>query len=268
MQLGISSYTLTWSIGVPGYDRTSMPLTAIGLLQQAHQSGIHLVQIADNIPLHLMNKEELYELKSTAELLGVTIEVGTRSTTPEHLLAYLEIARYLNSNLVRTLITTPDIEAAHMDILQVIPQFEAYGITLGIENHGLHTTKQLSSMFNMINHPLVGCCMDTVNSFSALDSPDQVIQNLVPYIVNLHIKDFDITRVDHQMGFVVLGTPAGYGKLSIESLLSTIRSHRKNPTCILELWTPYTNNIEETILLERLWYEQSLTYLQQLDFSH
>ena len=268
MQLGISSYTLTWSIGVPGYDRPSKPLSAIELLHQAKRSGIDLVQIADNIPLHRMDKAELNELKSTADQLGITIEVGTRGTAPAHILAYLEIARFLDSKLVRTLITIPGIKEAHKDILEVLPQFEAAGITLGIENHGLHTIKQLASMFKSINHPLVGCCMDTVNSFSALDSPDQVIQNLTPYIVNLHIKDFDITRVDHQMGFVVLGTPAGYGKLNIESLLSTIRTHQKNPTCILELWTPFTNSTEETIQLEQLWYEQSLEYLHKLDFAN
>ena len=69
--------------------------------------------------------------------------------------------------------------------------------------------------------------MDTVNSFSALDSPDRVAEDLVPYLSNLHIKDFDITRVDHQMGFIVLGKPAGYGKLNIPALLERIRGQNR-----------------------------------------
>src|SRR5690606_3569107 len=107
----------------------------------------------------------------------------------------------------------------------------------------------------------LGCCMDTVNSFSALDAPDRVISDLMPYLVNLHIKDFDITRIDHQMGFVVLGKPAGYGKLNIPQLFEAMRSNGRKANAILELWPPYQGSVEKTVALENEWLEQSLEYL-------
>ena len=267
MKLGISTYALTWSIGVPGYEAPRNPLTAIGLLHLAKEQGVHLVQFADNLPLHKMSDDELMELKSTALELGITLEVGTRGTDPDHLLRYLEICQFLGSRIFRTLITVPEIGQALEDLYKVLPQFAEAEVTIGVENHGLHTTTQLVEFFQSLNSPYVGSCLDTVNSFGALETPDQVIRELVPYIVNLHIKDFDMKRVDHQMGFVILGTPAGAGRLDIPRLISDIEKEGKNPTAVLELWTPFTNTVEETVRIENEWLRESVAYLKTLNFD-
>lgn len=265
INLGISTYSLTWSIGVPGYEPPAQPLTAFDLLKKANVQQIGIVQFADNLPLHHLRPGELAELKEAADRMNIRIEVGTRGTEPEHLLQYLDIAQVLDAVIVRTLITAHDLTEAKQQILKVLPKFEAAGVALAVENHGLHTTRQLAMLFDEISHPLVGCCLDTVNSFSALDSPETVIRDLTPYILNLHVKDFDIKRIDHQMGFVILGTAAGYGKLNIQELIETLKRHNKSPNAILELWTPYMGNIEETIRLENEWFEQSISYLKGLN---
>lgn len=263
MLLGLSSYTLTWSVGVPGYDRPVRPIDAVDLVHLAYELQLQLLQIADNIPLHKLSYREIERIKEASITLGVQLEIGTRGTEPSLLLQYLKIAKHLNAKLFRTLITEPNLKLPLEQLRQVLPHFQEAGITIGIENHGLHTTKQLADLFDTIDSPFVGCCLDTVNSFSALDSPETVIGDLTPYIVNLHIKDFDITRVDHQMGFMVLGKPAGYGRLDIPKLISNIASNCE-ATAILELWTPFTNTVEETIRLEREWMELSLAYLKAL----
>ncbi|GLX70956.1 sugar phosphate isomerase/epimerase family protein [Paenibacillus glycanilyticus] len=267
MKLGISSYSLTWSIGVPGYPAPRKPIGAIDLLEIAHSNGIKLVQIADNLPLHLMSDAALLRLKAHAETLGIEIEVGTRGTEPQHLLQYLRIASLLGSTLCRTLIVEKSLTVPLQHLREVLPLFEQSGVRLAVENHGLHTTKELASLFEACNHPFLGCCLDTVNSFSALDSPDTVIQDLSPYVINLHLKDFDITRVDHQMGFMVLGRPAGYGKLDIDGLMQTIRHNQSDSNVILELWTPFTESVDRTVELEHQWFEQSLQYLHTNHFS-
>jgi len=264
MQLGLSTYTLTWSIGVPGYPSHADPVDAIELVRITRQAGLGLLQIADNLPLHAFSDQELAHLRDAARENDVQIEVGTRGTDPAHLLDYLRIARRLGAKLCRTLITQPGIHTAREHLQAVLPSFQEAGVVIGIENHGLHTTRQLVDLFTELDNPYVGCCMDTVNSFSALNSPDEVIRDLTPYLVNLHIKDFEITRVDHQMGFVVLGQPAGYGKLNIPELVARIERLQRNPTAILELWTPYTRTIEETVRLEREWLEKSLAYLKSI----
>lgn len=240
-------------------------MTPQSLLHEAYRHDIRLVQIADNMPLHLLSEDELRGLKLTARALGVELEIGTRGTEPAHLLRYLRIAQLLDVGLLRTLITVPDLSEAVRQIRQVLPSFAEAGVAIAIENHGLHTTKQLAWLFEEISDPLVGCCLDTVNSFSALDSPREVIGDLMPYLLNLHLKDFDIMRVDHQMGFVVLGTSAGTGRLNIPELLDEVRRLGKDKAnAILELWTPYQGTVEKTVRLEQEWMERSLGYLQPM----
>ncbi len=264
MKLGIGSYTFAWSIGVPAYGAPASPLTAFDLVRIAAENGLSLVQLADNVPLHRWPTAELGRLKREAAAAGVSLEVGTRGTEPALLRDYLAIARELGSPFVRTLATTPDLDLARAQLSEALPEYEAAGIAIALENHGLHTTKQLTRLFDDVASPMLGCCLDTVNSFSALDAPAQVIADLTPYLVNLHIKDFDITRVDHQMGFVVLGTPAGSGKLDIPALLETVRASGRRPNAILELWPPYRGTVEETVALEREWFRVSMDYLKGL----
>jgi len=264
MKLGIGSYTFAWSIGVPGYAPPSAPLTAFDLLRLASERGVRLVQLADNVPLHRWPADELRRLKREADALGVELEVGTRGTDPAFLREYLAIARAVGSPFVRTLAMTADLGLVRAQLLQALPDYEAAGVAIALENHGMHTTKQLTRLFDDVRSPLLGCCLDTVNSFSALDAPDRVIADLAPYIINLHIKDFDITRIDHQMGFVVLGTPAGYGKLDIVRLLDAVRASGRRPNAILELWPPFRGTVDETVALEREWFRQSLDYLLAL----
>ena len=264
MKLGISSYALTWAIGVKGYEPPLKPLTAVGLVKLAHELGLHLVQIACNVPLHEFTNGQLHELKQAADELEVTLEIGARGTNPARMLQYLELANFLGSNIVRTLITDPDISRGETDIRRILPFYEANNIMIGIENHGLHTTTQLADLFKRINNPLVGCCLDTVNSFGALEGPDLVIERLAPYLVNLHIKDFTIDRLDHQMGFVITGAPAGQGRLDINKLVEVMKFYNKRPSVILELWPPYKNSVEETVALEREWLLQSLDFLKHV----
>lgn len=266
MKWGIGSYALAWSIGVPGYPPPSEPLTAFGMLDLAAQHDVRLVQIADNIPLHTLSHSDIRKLAEQAADLGISLEIGTRGTQPEHLLRYLDIAQQVGAPLVRTLISEPSLQQATRDIAAVLPHYEQAEIMLAIENHGLHTTTQLSELFDTFSSPFLGCCLDTVNSFSALEAPDTVINALAPYTVNLHFKDFDIKRVDHQMGFTVLGTPAGQGRLNIDTLMAALRQAGKTYTIVLELWPPFTESVERTVQLERQWLAASIDYFSSIDF--
>ena len=44
---------------------------------------------------------------------------------------------------------------------------------------------------------------------------ETVSEILLPYTINLHLKDFTIRRVSHKMGMIIEGTPAGKGMLNI-----------------------------------------------------
>jgi len=266
MKLGISTYTFTWAIGVPGYPNPDNPMDAISLLKQANEYGVKVVQICDNLPLHTLSYEELKEIRDLSAQLGLQLEIGTRGVEPEHLLKYLEICTFLGSDFLRTIVQKNNayvsIGEATQLLREVIPEFEKARVQLAVENHERHKVAELISLVKDINSPWLGICMDTVNSFGALEGLDYVITELAPYTVNLHMKDFKIQRLNHMMGFEILGTPAGKGQMDLNYTLSKIRQHGKDPNVILELWTPYAGDINSTVQKEKYWADQSIEYLK------
>lgn len=208
MKFGISSYALTWSIGVPGYTPPINPLSLTDLLDLARENNMPLVQIADNIPLEKLSQVELKAIQRYADSLNIRLEIGTRGTDPELLLRYLHIAKMMGSNIVRTLITEADIGLAVDDIKSLLPEYAKSDVILAIENHGLHTTKQLANLFDELHHPNVGCCLDTVNSFGALESPEQVIHTLAPYTVKSPFEGFRYSACGSSDGVSSIGNPS------------------------------------------------------------
>jgi 3-oxoisoapionate decarboxylase len=251
MKLGIGSYAYAWSIGVPGYPAPSQPMDAIGLVQRAAAYGVHLVQIADNLPLDALSEPALEALIAEAARLGVRIEVGTRGIQTDHLLRVVVDSRDHHPE------PTEVVKRLH----RLLPAFESAGVKLAIENHDRFKVRQLVEILYALDSTAVGICLDTVNSFGALEDPARVIAELGPHVVNLHIKDFRVRRIDHNMGFLVEGTPAGQGMLDVPALLERLRGRSFN--AILELWPAPDANADATAAKEDAWVRESIPYLRQ-----
>lgn len=266
MKLGISTYTYAWSIGVPGHT-PEQPLTARALLEQAAQLQVDVLQMADNLPLSALSPEAFDAFADRAAQLAIAIEVGTRGIAPEHVRAYLALAQRLHSPILRLVVDTPNHHPAPRDVVEVLgvlrPAFEAAGVTLAIENHDRFTSATLAGIVEKLGRDWVGVCLDTVNSFGALEGPQAVVETLGPLTVNLHVKDFTIFRASHAMGFTIEGRPAGQGSLDLPWLLGRLRAFGRDPNAILELWTPPEATLPETIAKEQKWAELSIAYLQE-----
>src|SRR3712207_8916183 len=92
MQLGISTYTYGWAVGVPG-KMPDQPLTELDLLRKAQAFGLRLVQFGDNLPLHLLSADRLQNLDQTAKATNIALEVGARGLTPAHLQEYILLSK-------------------------------------------------------------------------------------------------------------------------------------------------------------------------------
>jgi len=267
VRLGLGSYGVAWAIGVPGFP-VQTPLDAFGLLARAVEWGLDLVQIADNLPLDQMTSGELASLGARADHDRVSLEVGMRGLREETVVRYLEIARRLGSPIVRAVIDAPGFEPEPEEIVSIlrrlVPALERAGVTLAIENHDRFPSAMLSEMVRAAGSSRVGVCLDTVNSFGALEGPAAVVETLGPLTVNLHLKDFTIRRAGHRMGFAVEGMPAGRGRLDVPWLLKRLREMGRDPNAILELWVPPEEDVVRTVAKEREWAEQSLAYLRPL----
>jgi sugar phosphate isomerase/epimerase len=267
MKLGISSYTYTWAVGVPGYP-VADPLNVSGLFDKAATLGVSVVQIADNLPLDALDERELNVLVESARVQGLQIEVGTRGIRPAHLETYLKLAQRLDSPIVRVVIDTADHHPNRSDVIALLreslPAFALAGIRLAIENHERFTVRDFIHILENINSPYLGICLDTVNSFGALEGPQVVLEALGAWTINLHIKDFTIRRADHMMGFTIEGTPAGQGQLDIRWLLEMLAPYGLGYNAILELWTPPADSISATVNKEDHWAKASVEYLRSL----
>ncbi len=242
-------------------------MDAFNFVQQCADLGVKLVQIADNIPLHEMSPIIVDELYTKTTELGIAVEVGTRGIAHEHLRKYLDIARQFDSPILRVVVDTSDHHPNPSEIIQTLrdmmPEFEQSGIILAIENHDRFQAQTLVHMIDQIGSDYVGICLDTVNSFGALEGPEIVIETLGPYVVNLHVKDFFIKRFDHNMGFTLYGTPAGKGMLNLPWLISRLKDFGRNYNAILELWPAPEANMHATVEKELAWAQESVGYLRR-----
>jgi sugar phosphate isomerase/epimerase len=267
MKLGISSYTYTWAIGFPG----SLPekqLSAFDLVDKAFLSGLNLVQIADNLPLEIWSAEHLFDLYSYAEKKKISIEMGGRGLTPEHTIQSLKTAIALHSPILRMVIDgasfEPDLKSVISIIKELQPEFESYKIRLAIENHDRFKARDFEMIVQSVGSEWVGICLDSVNSMGAGEGFEEVSRILLPYTINLHIKDFTIRRVPHKMGIIIEGSPAGKGMLNIKDTVESLNKYKICLSAILELWTPPESNIEDTVIKENKWASESITFLKTI----
>lgn len=265
MRLGLSSYSFTWAVGVPG-QMPEKPMSAFALVEEAARFGLPCIQIADNLPLHLQKTTSLDSLYKYSKEKNIEIEVGTRGLTPNNLNQYIEIASKFKSPLLRVVIDGPGFEPNLEDVIGIvkvfIPKLKKENIKLAIENHDRFTTSEFVEMILKTDPEMVGICLDSVNSMGAGEGLREVVNALAPYTINLHLKDFSIHRVWHKMGFVIEGVPAGQGMLNIDWLIEEVENKGNCKSAILELWTPPEQLLVNTVEKEKIWVEESLHFLK------
>ncbi len=266
LQLGAGSWTFPWAVGLPGGPRPERPLSALEVLERTHALGLRLVQYGDNLPLHELGDAELTALRERGRELGMAFELGTCGIEGERMRRYLELCRFFGAKLLRTLTgmpgTRPPLREVIVGLRRVLPEFEDAGVTVALENYEAHRTREFAALVRDIGSPSLGICLDTVNSLGALEGFEEVLGNLASYVVNVHVKDFQITRWPHIVGFQVVGCPAGRGRLDLNWLFNHLQVAGRDPTVVLEQWPPFSGTLDATIALEERWAAEGVTHLR------
>jgi sugar phosphate isomerase/epimerase len=267
MQLGLGSYACAWAIGVKGHPPPA-PMDTESFVRHAAALGLRLVQIADNLPLEKASDADLHAVRDTARSAGVTIELGTRGIAPAHIQHLLDLCGFFGATLLRVVVDTAEEHPEPAEVTETIrgllPALQRAGVRLASENHDRFPARTLAQILERIGSSQVGVCLDTVNSLGCGEGPEQVVTQLVPYTISVHVKDYVIRRAAHMMGFVVAGTPAGDGALGIPWLLEKLRAANRDPNVLLELWPEPENRMEDTIRKEEQWRRSSVQYLRTL----
>jgi sugar phosphate isomerase/epimerase len=267
MHLGISTFSFPWSFGAGDFAPVN-PFTYKDLFLAAAKKNIKYVQFGDNYPLHKLSRDELRDLRFTADELEIKIQVGTKGLSVLNVTNYLGIAHSFNSPFLRIIIDEdsyhPSEEEVTRILKELIPALQQANVQLIIENHDRFKVQTLKRIIENTDPEWIGICLDTTNSLGAGEGINEVVDTLSPYTVNLHIKDFKIARVKHKMGFNVIGCVAGEGMLDIPWLLKEVGKHGKCETATMELWSEPGQTIELTLENEKTWAEKSIDYLKTL----
>ncbi|RPI46962.1 MAG: sugar phosphate isomerase/epimerase [Bacteroidetes bacterium] len=267
MQKGISTYTYTWAVGVPG-SMPETPMTADSLISKAADLGVDCVQLADNLPLAGMDTGALAEIRNHARQLRINIEVGGRGLTEENLHQHIDLAFFFGSPVLRMVIDgknyEPDLDTIVAVIRNALGTLESSQVTLALENHDRLHAATFREIVEWTGSRFTGICLDCVNSMGIGEGIDTVAEILAPYTVNLHIKDFTVKRVSPKMGFVLEGAPAGKGLLDLQTILEKIRPYNRCHSAILELWTPPAVTLADTLEREDSWARESIAYINKI----
>lgn len=265
LSLGLSSFAFGWAVGAPA-SPTRPAFTADTLLDFAIAHQVPIIQFGDHLPLHTLTDAELDCFAARARAQRVAIETGARGLTADHLARYIAISRRLDARLLRFVIDAkgyePDLAEVTRLIRAALPALRDANVVLGIENHDRFPCATLRRLIDDIASPHVGICLDTANSLGAGEGIGEVLAQLAPVCVNLHVKDYAIERLPYLMGFTVSGRPLGEGKLPLDHVLTEVAKGGRCHTAVVELWPPPEPNLDATLAKESRWAAQSITILR------
>jgi sugar phosphate isomerase/epimerase len=247
-------------------------MDAFALLEAAIRLDVSTVQYVDNLPLTALSAGDLERLMERAREHDITLQLGMRGTRadgPEGARAHLDLAQRVGSPFVRMMFDRyedgdmPSSEEVIARLGPLVPEFEAAGVPLALENFDRFPARELVRIVEALGglERGVGVCLDTVNNLGALEGPDKVAGILAPYTINLHVKDVIIQRKPHRLGFEVEGRPAGQGMVDLSAIIEQMP---ESVSVTLELWTVPEPDLSATLEKEASWVAQSIEYLKPL----
>jgi sugar phosphate isomerase/epimerase len=250
MRLGVDSYSLRWQ----GW-------SAFQLLDYSAKLGLDNVHYSERRNLDSLEADYLVSLKSRADELGITLEVGmgsfdrhSASFHPElgsgeqQLGDMLRAAKIVGSPVVRCFLGSqadrlgPVPFQQHLDecvrtLRAVAPLAGDLGIKVAVENHGGVDllARELRWLVDEVGPDAVGVCLDTGNPAYGGEDPVVSAEILAPYVVSSHVRDSRVWAVEN--GAMAQWVPLGQGNVDLPRIVQILKDHSPNPPVDLEIIT-------------------------------
>jgi hypothetical protein len=271
IQLGISSFTYGWMHRL-FEERSELFLAIQKLFLLAEEHRIHLIQLGDNIPLSCYSDEVKYWIAGKSKSSGITVQLGGRGLSGENLDDYISLCSELEIQFLRFITDDENFEPGMEEIIRVIAdrkrKLKNHGITLALENHDRLKAREMGNIVREINSKQVVICLDTVNSIGAGEDLSTVWRELGHFAEQVHVKDFGVRRLIHKMGFILEGKIMGKGDLDLQWLSRKMIRAGICKTAILEQWVPPDPDLMTTVLKEKTWADESISYLKNQPGFH
>ena len=262
MSIGLSTYAFFWQ-----WHATAVrPLTLAGMIDKTADWGVDRFQICDYPAIESFDAAQLAQLVDQAKHRGVTLELGTRGVSTEHLARYLDLAGALGVSLVRSMVNSGDHRPGEDEAVELLrsalPAYEAAGVVLALETYEQVPTQTLVRTVERVGSSSLGICLDPANCVAALEHPRATIDATARHVRNLHVKDFGFSRKDGWVGFTLAGTPLGEGLLDYDHLIGTVRPDERGISKIIEHWLPWQGDSATTCAIEDQWTLDNVNYLR------
>ncbi len=124
---------------------------------------------------------------------------------------------------------------SRLRIERALPIIEKHRMTMGLENHKDWTLEEMLPLLRAYSSEYLGVCLDTGNNISLLDDTRELVEALVPYTTNTHLKDMAVA--EYEEGFLLVEVPFGEGMLDLKWIVERISKARPKTRFTLEMMT-------------------------------
>lgn len=221
IDLAVHSFTMWHHFRhAPGFDA----IAYVDLMESLGFTGINL-SLNDENYRHLGGRDtgRMDRLRARLEKSGMSLEVDTSGTAPDHLRTLLGVASRMGAQSMRLYTRhrgTPAemMEKTIADLRAVMPDAEKAGVTMVIENHEDFTGPELAAIVDAVAHEKLKILYDYGNSQMVLEDPQRALDAVLPHVHSVHVKDHVMVRPEHAGRLTVAGVPVGEGALPVREL--------------------------------------------------
>jgi sugar phosphate isomerase/epimerase len=254
---GATSYVFRYLLS----DAASAP-SLRDLVRMAREAGLDRLQICENARPLEVSQVAWTELGRYAGDLGLEISLGCMTLASEVVREYLDRTEAIGGSDLRLVLENEGAAALSADRIRafldvVVPDLEARGVRLAIENHFAIPSRTLAEAAAAYPPETVGFCVDVANSLRNFEDWERVFDFLADRAFCYHLKDYRIEGSN--VGFAVGGAPFGEGQIDVAAILRRILAKTPAPRIYLENWTPATGDRQADIAADARWLARSIT---------
>jgi sugar phosphate isomerase/epimerase len=143
------------------------------------------------------------------------------------------------------------------------PAAEDAGVKIAVENHCDSFSEEILWLLDLVDRPVVGACIDTVNALMVTEDPMQAIANLAPRAFTNHFRD---DRIELQRyGFKLTGAAVGEGDIDMKGAYEIIKT--KSPMRRINIETEMEiplDDMQQALRMEKETIKRSIRYCREV----
>lgn len=289
-KLGMHSYSLhlsgcgeSW--GFDGNYAFEKTINLNKMMELAAEWGLDVLHITLVDLDNDVSPEHLSQVKANAKKHGLDLELNVSFDAPSDprvnatVEEALNIAHAIGAQLVKFSLdikrTAPlygsslrsdivvQLAERIREFKENLPLIEKYGIKIALENHCDLFADEVIWIVEQLHHPLIGACLDTMNSLVVGEGVEECVRKLAPYAYCVHFCDIKIV-VDPN-GTHSIGTAVGQGDNDCVKIMQELRANAPEAldTIVFEVELPLSGySIEEGREIELQAARESIAYMR------